>query len=169
MELGPKMAAVVAMVAHHGQERKGGARYITHPRRVAAKVATFGPDFEVVAILHDVLEDTDWKVGDLVAHGLTKDQLSGLIAMTRNATGEETYFEYVERASQNPIAREVKIADVEDNLADEFASSLLRQRGPRAIKVLKAAARPASVKMAWVGSHERGGHRVRGHYRVVAS
>jgi len=77
---------------------------------------------EVVAFLHDAIEDAsdlavaeDLKVA--IRHEFGEDAVALVCALTRHHT--ETYFDYVRRCKQNPIARLIKIADIRDNMRRE--------------------------------------------------
>src|SRR5512133_1506184 len=105
-------AIEIAAEAHKGQKDRYGAPYILHPIRVLARVDS---DIErIVAILHDVVEDTDWKFSDLEKEGFPTEVISALRAVTKQE-GEE-YKDFVKRSAADPIARQVKIADLEDNM-----------------------------------------------------
>ncbi|WP_404457422.1 HD domain-containing protein [Oceanobacillus kapialis] len=57
--------------AHHGQTRKNSnAPYVTHPIRVAERLEKEGCSEELIcaAYLHDVVEDTDYKIADIEKH-----------------------------------------------------------------------------------------------------
>lgn len=108
-----------ATFAHDGQLDKGGAPYIEHPLAVMDLLADEPEDVRVVAVLHDVLEDTD-----VVPEGLTDAQAAALDAISRRPHPEETYREYVERVAANDIARKVKVADVRHNLSPSRAAAL---------------------------------------------
>ena len=66
-----------------------------------------------VALLHDVVEDSDWTLEDLRKEGLPEEvvQAVGIITKKRN----ENYEEYILRVKQNPLARQVKLADLKHN------------------------------------------------------
>lgn len=120
-------ALEIAAQAHSGQKDKAGQPYILHPLRVMQ--ACTADAERIVAILHDVVEDSDWTLDDLRREGLAEDLVVAVDAMTRRR--DETYADFVDRAAQHPIARAVKIADLRDNLdmsriADPTASD--RQR-----------------------------------------
>jgi len=110
----------IAVRAHAGQADKAGLPYIEHPTRVAARLAT--SELKAVALLHDVLEDTDVTVEDLAAAGLPKAVIDGVIAMTKRP-GDD-YPAAVARAARHPLARAVKAADIADN-ADPQRLALL--------------------------------------------
>ncbi|WP_435170978.1 HD domain-containing protein [Falsirhodobacter sp. 1013] len=105
-------AIEIAAQAHRGQVDKAGQPYILHPLRVLQTCTT--NEERIVAALHDVIEDSDWTLDDLRREGLTEELVGAVDAMTRR--DDETYADFVDRASRNPIARAVKIADLRDNL-----------------------------------------------------
>jgi (p)ppGpp synthase/HD superfamily hydrolase len=105
-------AIAIAADAHVGQLDKSGAPYILHPIRVMLRMRS-EPEM-IVAILHDVVEDTPWTFDRLRAEGFSQDVLTALDGVTRRP--EETYHEFVTRSKTNPISRQVKIADLEDNM-----------------------------------------------------
>lgn len=104
-------AIEIAAVAHKGQIDKAGEPYILHPLRLLQAAQT--EDERVVAVLHDVVEDTDWTIDQLRDEGLTEAQAAALDAITRRIS--ETYEEFIERAGSNELARAVKILDLKDN------------------------------------------------------
>ena len=105
-------AIVIAAEAHAGQRDKAGDPYILHPLRVM--LAVTAPEERIVAVLHDVVEDTSWTLDALRAEGFSNEVVAAVDAMTRR-DGED-YFEFVRRAVAHPIARPVKIADLRDNM-----------------------------------------------------
>lgn len=104
----------VALVAHEGQTDKTGRSFFEHCRRVADGVP--GEDAKVVAYLHDVVEKgRGWTLDRLREEGFSPEVLGAVDAMTR---GEgEAWVDFVQRARANTLARPVKQADLEDNLA----------------------------------------------------
>lgn len=105
---------------HHGQYDKIGAPYILHPIFVADQMDT--EDETIVALLHDVLEDTPITLNDLRNRGYLDEIVAAIDALTRR-TGE-TYSAYIERLSNNKLARRVKIADLQHNLDPERTKML---------------------------------------------
>ena len=67
----------------------------------------------IVALLHDVIEDTDYTYDDLRKLGFNKQIISALELMTHD--DNVPYMEYVAAIKTNPIARAVKIADLRHN------------------------------------------------------
>ncbi len=97
---------------HAGQKRNNGHPYIIHPIRVSKEMRS---DTEkIVALLHDVLEDTEATIEELGEFGPAV--VEAVIALTHQEG--ENYFSYIERLKRNEIARAVKIADISDNLKD---------------------------------------------------
>jgi hypothetical protein len=68
----------------------------------------------IAAVLHDVVEDTDWTIDRLRREGFSETVLAAIDCLTRR--DGETYEEFIERAAVNPVARRVKLADLEDNM-----------------------------------------------------
>jgi GTP diphosphokinase / guanosine-3',5'-bis(diphosphate) 3'-diphosphatase len=105
-------AIEIAAKAHQGQVDKAGQPYILHPLRVMLAVQTL-PE-QMVAILHDVVEDTTVTLADLQSEGFSAEVLAAINALTK--TTGETRIAAAQRAAVNPIARAVKLADVSDNM-----------------------------------------------------
>lgn len=107
-----ELARSIAADAHAGQADRGGMPYIGHPARVASMVE--GDALKAVAWLHDVVEDTALTVDDLLSRGVSPEVAGAVAAMTR--TRGEPYGDYIERVRRNPLARQVKIADLRHNM-----------------------------------------------------
>jgi (p)ppGpp synthase/HD superfamily hydrolase len=69
---------------------------------------------KTVAILHDVVEDTDWTFADLKEEGFPPVVLEALDSVTKREG--EAYEDFVKRSAGNPVGRKVKLADLEDNM-----------------------------------------------------
>ena len=104
-------AIAMAATAHAGQLDKAGQPYILHPMRVMLSVRTL--EERIVAVLHDVVEDTSISVEALRSEGFTEIVLSAIESVTKRE-GED-YSAFVLRAAANPIGRPVKLADLADN------------------------------------------------------
>ena len=102
----------IAYDAHHGQTDRNGIPYIHHPLHVAEDMTS--EDACVVALLHDVVEDTDVTIEDLRREGFTEEQLTAVEYMTHDP--KDDYFDYVSRIRENELAREVKLADLRHNM-----------------------------------------------------
>ena len=107
-----KKAISLAERAHQGQVDKGGHPYIGHPKRVMGKCET--TEEKIAAILHDVLEDTDYTADDLRKEGFSEEIISALFCLTHKEG--EGYIEYIERICENSLAVQVKYADLQDNM-----------------------------------------------------
>ncbi|OYO26432.1 HD domain-containing protein [Janthinobacterium sp. PC23-8] len=104
-------AIEIAARTHAGQVDKGGAPYILHPLRVMLRVAPGAQ--QIVAVLHDVVEDSEVTFEDLEREGFSAEVIAGLRAVTRIAG--ESYDDFVARAAQDPVAKKVKLADLMEN------------------------------------------------------
>lgn len=104
-------AIQIASFFHEGQLDKGGNPYILHPLRVMMKMNT--KDERIVALLHDVIEDTECTIDELKQH-FTSHVVEAIASLTRNEG--ESYIDFICRCKQNELARKVKIADIEDNM-----------------------------------------------------
>lgn len=102
----------ICVEAHRGQVDRAGAPYSLHPLRMMFRVQTESE--KIVALLHDVVEDTDWTLDALREAGFPAEVVDAVDALTRRE--EESYEEFVRRASADPLARRVKVADLEDNM-----------------------------------------------------
>ncbi|MDR3068023.1 MAG: HD domain-containing protein [Cellulomonas sp.] len=109
------LARQIATRAHAGQRDKAGHPYLGHPARVADRVAASGGDERAVAAawLHDVLEDTDTTADDLLDQGVLADVVAAVVALTH--TADEPPERYFARINADPLALQVKHADLADN------------------------------------------------------
>lgn len=106
-------AIELAVKAHRGQKnKKSGETYILHPLRVMMAMDT--EEEQIVAVLHDVLEDTDTTEHDLFKIGFSDRVIEAIKSVTRREN--ESYMEFINRANENEIGRKVKIADLKDNM-----------------------------------------------------
>ena len=101
-------ALEIATKAHKGQVDKSGAVYIFHPIRVAERYTT--EEEKIVALLHDTIEDTFVTPEYLLEQGFPRTIVDAVLGVTRR--DDETYEEFVRRASLNPISKQVKIHDL---------------------------------------------------------
>ena len=106
-----KKAMVVSYGLHSGMFDRGGFPYFAHPLHVAEQMTT--EDSTVAALLHDVVEDTDFTLDDLARLGFKKEVLDALALLTHDP--DVPYLEYVAKLKSNRIAREVKLADLRHN------------------------------------------------------
>ena len=104
-------AIEIAARTHAGQVDKGGAPYILHPLRVMLRVAPGAQ--QIVAVLHDVVEDSDVTFEDLEREGFAAEVIKGLRAVTK--VEGESYEDFVARAARDPVGKAVKLADLMEN------------------------------------------------------
>ena len=102
----------IAIHAHKGQTDKSGREYVMHPIRVAERCKD--PRAKIVALLHDTIEDTDVSAAYLRCQGFPEEIIEGVLSVTKR--DGESYEDFVRRAAKNPLGREVKWADLEDNM-----------------------------------------------------
>lgn len=105
-------ALLIAALAHSGQKDKAGQPYILHPLRMMLKLDN--DEERIVALLHDVLEDTAVSLGELQEAGFAEPVLEAVQVLSRQPG--ESRMQAAMRAAQNPLALKVKLADNADNL-----------------------------------------------------
>ena len=107
-------AIALAAAAHRGQRYPSPERepYLFHPLRVM--LSLHDPNDQIVAVLHDVVEDTGVELRDLVDAGFPAEIVAASDALTHRV--DETYDDYIERVAANDMARRVKLADLQENL-----------------------------------------------------
>ena len=135
-----RKAMGIAYAAHHGQTDKTGLPYIYHPIHLAESMTDEAST--IVALLHDVAEDTDITIDDLAKEGFDNNILTALTLLTHNPA--EEYMDYISRLSTCPLARRVKLADLRHNSdttrldsVDEKMAQRLKKYD-RAIRLLEA-------------------------------
>ncbi len=106
-----KKAMKLCFEAHKDQVDKSGMPYVFHPFHLAEQM----PDEKttIVALLHDVVEDTEYSLDDLKSMGFSDDILEAIALMTHDES--VPYMKYVEQIKQNRIASIVKRADLMHN------------------------------------------------------
>ena len=105
------IALAIAKKAHAGQVDKAGVDYIQHPLYMASQVKT--EQEKAVALLHDVLEDSDITAADLLAYGLSNEVVTAVQTLTKKKG--QSYQDYLEKVKSNNLARVVKLADLKHN------------------------------------------------------
>lgn len=107
-----KKAINIAYNAHMGQiNEKEGLPYIFHPIHLAEQMEN--EEECIVAILHDVVEDTEVSIEELEKE-FSKTVIDAIKLVTHNKS--EDYMEYVKKIKDNPIAKKVKLADIAHNM-----------------------------------------------------
>lgn len=106
-----KKALKISFNAHKNQVDKSGMPYVFHPFHLAEQM---DDEYSVcVALLHDVVEDTDITVEELITKGFPKEVINAIEQMTHSDS--VPYLDYVKEIKNNPIARKVKLADLRHN------------------------------------------------------
>jgi (p)ppGpp synthase/HD superfamily hydrolase len=106
-------AIILATKAHKDQFDKIGEPYILHPIRVMLSLSS--PIERIVAILHDVLEDTDITDKDLFLYGYSEKIIDAIKSVSK--VDGEKYFDFIKRCCENKIGINVKRADISDNMS----------------------------------------------------
>ena len=106
-----KKALKLCFTAHKDQTDKSGMPYVFHPFHLAEQMPD--EDTTIVALLHDVIEDTPYTLDDLRAMGFNEQVLDALALMTHDK--RIPYMDYVAKIKGNKIARTVKLADLKHN------------------------------------------------------
>ena len=127
-------AIAIAVEAHQGQKDKAGEPYILHPLRLMLQMQS--ETGKIVAVLHDVVEDTDCSLDDLRGEGFSAEVLEAVDALTKK--NDDEYEEYVDSIEANPIARRVKLADLRDNMDISRISDVTERDLARLSKYHKA-------------------------------
>lgn len=112
-------ALILAIEAHKGQVDKAGQPYIMHPLRVMFSFEEYERDERMVAVLHDVIEDTALTAEGLFDAGVPARIVEAVVAMSK--TDSDTSYEYFikYKVMRNYIARRVKLHDIRDNMSVE--------------------------------------------------
>ena len=106
-----KKALKLCFEAHKEQVDKSGMPYVFHPFHLAEQMKD--EDTTIVALLHDLIEDTQYTLDDLKAMGFSKNVIEAIAAMTHGK--DLSYMEYIENIKQDPIASVVKKVDLLHN------------------------------------------------------
>lgn len=107
-----KKAMNLAYIKHHNQFDKAGYPYIAHLLHIAERMSD--EDTTIVALLHDILEDTQVKEKDLEELGFSKNIIEAIKLLTHKKY--TPYMEYIQKLKNNDIAKKVKIQDLKHNL-----------------------------------------------------
>ena len=134
-----KEAMKLCFKAHKNQVDKTNIPYVFHPFHLAEQM---NDEYTtVIALLHDVIEDTDYTFEDLKEMGYPKEVIDALRLLTHEK--EVPYMEYVSKIKENPLATSVKLADLRHNsdltrldVVDEKAIKRV-EKYKKAIKLLE--------------------------------
>lgn len=134
-----KEALKICFDAHKKQLDKSGIPYVFHPFHLAEQMTD--EVTTIVALLHDVVEDSNYTLSDIEGKGFGKDVIDALALLTHDP--DVLYKEYILNIKNNPIAKAVKLADLKHNsdmsrldVVDEKAIKR-REKYQEAIELLK--------------------------------
>jgi (p)ppGpp synthase/HD superfamily hydrolase len=127
-------AILLAAQAHRGQLDRNGRPYVLHVLRVMSRVET--DEQRMAAVLHDLVEDTPHTLDELRERGYAEDVVRAIDCLTHREG--EPYDGQVERAAADPIARVVKLADLEDNMDLRRLDQVEERDLPRLNRYLRA-------------------------------
>ena len=127
-------AATLCVTMHQGQTDKAGKAYFLHPMRVAMACAT--DEERIVAMLHDIIEDTEITPDFLLDEGFPEYIVEAVLSVTRQE--DESYEDFIKRCALNPIGRQVKIRDLEDNMNICRLNQVTEQTAKRLTRYIKA-------------------------------
>lgn len=128
-----ELALKIAYEAHKGQVDKGGLEYINHPLTVASLVKT--NEEKIVAILHDIIEDTKTTIEELKLYNFSDDIINAIDCLTKKQN--QSYEEYKEKIKTNKLAIKVKIADLIHNMDMSRLNNVTKEDIERNIKYNK--------------------------------
>ena len=106
-----KKAIKLCFEAHRNQTDKSGLPYVFHPFHLAEQMTD--ETTTIVALLHDVAEDSDYSLNDIEAMGFSKEVITALSLLTHDKS--VPYMDYVALIKLNPVAKAVKLADLKHN------------------------------------------------------
>lgn len=129
-----RKAMRAAYSAHHGQLDRGGMPYVYHLIHVAEQMAS--EELTCVALLHDILEDTNITRKDLRIRGFSEDIINAVEVLTRK--DKESYRIYIENVKRNELSKTVKIADLKHNLDRTRLKKVTERDSQRLEKYKKA-------------------------------
>ena len=117
------LAISIAATAFEDKCDKGGNPYILHCLHVMNQMPEDDKELRIIAVLHDLIEDTTWTLDMLKDYGFSNRVIWGVQALTHESDVE--YMKYIERISFNEDATKVKMADLRHN------ADIMRMKGLR--------------------------------------
>lgn len=147
-----KKALKFCFESHKDQTDKSGMPYVFHPFHLAEQM--IDEETTIVALLHDVIEDTPCTPDDLRAMGFGEDVLEALALMTHDK--RIPYMDYVAKIKENEIARTVKLADLRHN-SDLTRLDEIDEKAKTRVEKYKAAIRLLSAQeTSFLPHYDRG-------------
>jgi (p)ppGpp synthase/HD superfamily hydrolase len=102
----------LAATHHEGQMDKGGNPYLFHPLRLMMNA--FTEEEQIVAVLHDTIEETSLTLEDLQTEGFSEKVVAAVDSLSRRK--KESYEDFILRIKESPLARRIKVLDLQDNM-----------------------------------------------------
>lgn len=127
-------AIQIAAKAHKNQLDRFGRPYILHPIRMLFNVES--ENEQIVALLHDVVEKSEWTFEDLITEGFSQEIVEAVKCLTKN--DEESYPDYIKRVAPNELSRNVKLADLEDHFESMIKFGIMEKEPKRAARYKEA-------------------------------
>lgn len=106
-------ALTFAIEKHKGQVDKSGVDYINHPVYLALQCNTESE--KIVALLHDIIEDTNATFDDLIQLGVNNEELTAIQLLTHDKS--VPYMEYIKQIKPNKLATTIKLLDLAHNMS----------------------------------------------------
>lgn len=116
-------AILIASEVFEKKYDKGGQPYILHCLNVMNQMDPTDHELMTIAVLHDVIEDSDHGYDYLRNHGFSERVIDGVKALTHEK--DVPYMDYIRNIARNADARKVKMADLRHN------SDIMRMKGLR--------------------------------------
>jgi len=129
-------AIKLAAEAHAGKKDKAGKHYILHVLRVMLQMDT--EEEMIAAVLHDVVEDTEWTLDGLLKEGFSEKVVEAIDHITKRESEEDHYEVFIQRVAENSMARKVKLSDLADNLDVRRLKTLTKDDHERLAKYHEA-------------------------------
>lgn len=129
-----KKALKLSFKVHKDQIDKSGMPYVYHPFHLAEQMSD--EYTTIVALLHDIVEDTDYTITDLISMGYPAEVIDAIKLMTHDKS--VPYMDYVSEIAKNPIAKAVKLADLKHNSDLTRLDNITQKDLDRAEKYKKA-------------------------------
>ena len=125
----------LAATKHFGQFDKAGRPYFEHVSKVRYLLKSDDDELNAIAILHDIMEDTDVTPEYLRSLGFSERVINGIVAMTKRSG--ESYDDYIQRLLQNRDASLVKMADLRHNSDIRRQKDVRQKDFDRTVKYMK--------------------------------
>ena len=141
------LAISIAVTAHREQFDMSGKPYILHPLHLMNQLM-FDIELAIIAVLHDVIEDSSYTIEHLIDMGFSKRVTDALTLLTHN--DDTPYEEYIERMCHNYDCIRVKRKDLEHNSDITRLKGITKKDLARIEKYHRAFTRLGEAKIAYM-------------------